>query len=163
MIFGAIKRQKIQSPLEGLAKVRPKSQMKNIMSLAAPLMLTSLVDAFAVIVIYLLVSTHQNGKELKIDKEIKLPQAQHSQALQPGVNVRVVAGKYLVNEQEMKAGELLGYLTDLNKNLDDNSDERKGKILIQADKQSDYSSISPLLSIAAQSGFENIKFAVLGE
>lgn len=163
MIFGAIKRQNIKSPLEGLSQVRPKSQVKHMMKLAAPLMLTSLVDAFAVIVIYLLVSTQQSGKELKVEKDIKLPQAQHSQALQPGVNVRVVSGKYLVNEKEMKAGELLGYLTDLNKNLDDSGDERKGKILIQADKESDYSSISPLLSIAAQSGFENIKFAVLGE
>ncbi len=163
MIFGAIKKQKIQSPLEGLAQVRPHSQMKQMMKLAAPLMLTSLVDAFAVIVIYLLVSTHQSGKELQIDRKIKLPQASKSQSLQPGVNVRVIGGKYLINEKEMNESELLEYLSKLHKEFEASSDERKGNILIQADKASDYSKVSPLLSIAAQTGFENIKFAVLGE
>ncbi len=163
MKFGSIKQEKLRSPIESMARVRPKKSPVNLLKMAAPLMLTSLVDAFAVIVIYLLVTTQQSGKDVKIDKEISLPQASQSQTLKPGVNVRVVENKYIVNEAEMNAGELLSHLQDLQKQLKEQGDERSGNLVIQADKASDYSGISPILAVAVQSGFENIKFAVIGK
>ena len=163
MEYGAIKIEKLKSPLEGMAVVRPRGGMNQVLKIAAPLMLTSLVDAFAVIVIYLLVSTQQQGKELDIDKKISLPQAQKSEILKPGVNLRVKDGHYYINEEKMNENQLLGFLADLNKKFEESGDERKGQLVIQADKNSDYSKVSPILMIAAQTGFENIKFAVIGE
>ena len=163
MQFGSIKQEKLRSPLGGLAQVRPTSSMGHVMRGAAPLMLTSLVDAFAVIVIYLLITTQQSGKDLKIDQEIKLPQAHNSKVLEPGVNVQVRNNRYIIDDQEMNAGQLLSHLKSLHEGLKAQGDEKLGKIVIQADKSSDYSGISPILSVAAQSGFDNIKFAVIGE
>ncbi len=163
MKFGSIKQEKLRSPIQAMACVRPKKGSVNLLKMAAPLMLTSLVDAFAVIVIYLLVSTQQAGKDVKIDKEISLPQASQSQTLKPGVNIQVLNNKYVVNETEMNAGELLTHLQGLQEELKQQGDERAGNLVIQADKASDYSGISPVLAVAAQSGFENIKFAVIGK
>jgi biopolymer transport protein ExbD len=163
MYFGAIKQNKIHSPLAEMAVVRPTSSNVNMLKVAAPLMLTSLVDAFAVIVIYLLVSSGQQGGELKMSKEISLPLAQQSKALEAGVNVRVVKNQYIVNDKNMSANQVLVYLTQLNKELIQNNDQRKGHLVIQADKESQFDGISPLLLVASQSGFENIKFAVMGE
>ncbi len=163
MKFGAIRNLKIQSPIHNMGQLRPSSSMNHVFKAAAPLMLTSLVDAFAVIVIYLLVTTQTPGKEMKVDKEISLPQSRNSHMLQPGVNVRVINSKYMINEKEMDLGELLAHLTELNTTLKAQGDEKFGNIVIQADKNSDYSKVSPVLAVAAQSGFENIKFAVIGE
>lgn len=163
MIFGSIKNSSVHSPLDSMATVRPKGNGRGMIEMVAPVMLTSLVDAFAIIVVYLLVGTQQGGKDLDIDKNIHLPQAAVSRALEVGVNIKVVNGQYMVEDKFYNASELLSHLTDLNKNLESSGDQRKGKIVIQADKKSDFKGISPILSIAAQSGFENIKFAVVGE
>lgn len=164
MEFGTLKSTNVHSPLESLATVRPKGGGRGMIEMVAPVMLTSLVDAFAIIVVYLLVSTQNSGgKELELNKNISLPKASTSNTLSLGVNIQVVDGKYMVEEKVYNAGELLAHLTELNKSLESSGDERKGKIVIQADKKSDFNNISPILSIAAQSGFENIKFAVLGE
>ncbi len=163
MKFGAIKQQKLNSPLEQMATVRPTTNKMSMFEVATPLLLTSLVDAFAVIVIYLLVSTQQSQNDLKMDNKIKLPQASHSQALQPGVNVRITGKDYIVNDSTLKIEDLASYLNKLNQDFDTSNDMRKGKLIIQADKDSDFDGISPLLAVAAQTGFENVRFAVIGE
>lgn len=160
--FGSIKEQKLNSPIEQLALVRPVSSGRNMATVVAPLMLTSLVDAFAVIVIYLLVSTQNAGTDLKTDKEIKLPQASHSQVLQPGVNLRVIGDRYIIDDQKLPIQQLTQYLTQLNEKLKTENDKRHGQLIIQADKKAAFKGLSPLLVVAAQSGFENVRFAVVG-
>ena len=163
MKFGTIRDIQMRSPLESMASVRPKVSSTTLRAVVAPLMLTSLVDAFAVIVIYLLVSTHQGPEALDIEKEIKLPVASQTHMLQAGVNLRIVKGEYFINDEKMNAGELLAHLQELGQKLKDESDPREGKLVIQADKDSTYKALSPILSVASQSGFDKIKFATLEE
>jgi biopolymer transport protein ExbD len=163
MEFGAIKQQKLESPLEQLATVRASSKKVNILRLAAPLMITSLVDAFAVIVIYLLVSTKSTNFDLKVDKDIKLPQAKNSKVLQPGLSLRVSNNSYIVNDKTYSIKALVAHLNQMNEDLTKNNDKRKGNLIIQADKESDFENVSPLLEVASQTGFVNVRFAVIGE
>ncbi len=163
MKFGSIKENKIMSPLEQMATLRPSSSKSNMIKVVAPLMLTSLVDAFAVIVIYLLASTQQSGSELQMDKNISLPQASHSQSLQPGVNLKVKGNDYIINDTIISINQVAQYLVNLNKELKDKNDSRHGNLIIQADKNADFSGLSPILVVAAQTGFENVRFAVIGE
>ncbi len=163
MKFGMIKEQQIMSPIEHMGSLRPSSNRSNMLKVVAPLMLTSLVDAFAVIVIYLLASTQQAGSELKTDKNISLPTASHSQALQPGVNLKVSGQQYIINDTPIALNQLAQYLTALNTDLKTKNDTRHGNLIIQADKNADFSGLSPVLVVAAQTGFENVRFAVIGE
>lgn len=161
--FGSLKEAQAHSAIDGLATVRPKnSGAASLTQIAAPLMLTSLVDAFAVIVIYLLVSTHQGKKEIELEKKILLPVAQKSQMLEPGVSVSVVDNEYLFEGKTYSIGQLLTLLKEKNTELTESSDPRKGRIIIQADKKSDYKYISPVLSVASQTGFDSIHFATVG-
>ena len=161
--FGSIKKDQISSPLAQMRRVRPVSNTKGFIYMAAPLMLTSLIDAFAVIVIYLLASTQASGPELKMDPGLKLPIAKHSQTLEKGISLTVRQGKYLVEDQELNQQQIGPYLNNLNINLKKNKDQRQGHLIIQADKASEVNTLSPILVIAAQTGFENVRFAVLGE
>ncbi len=163
MKFGQIRQDKVSSPIELMRQVRPSKSGRSMIRTAAPLMLTSLVDAFAVIVIYLLASTQQQGTELKVDKKISLPTAKHSQSLEKGINMRVVGSKYFIEDTELAEGQVADFLVSLNKTLKADGDQRQGHLIIQADKNSDFRQLSPVLVIAAQTGFENVRFAVMGE
>jgi len=163
MNFGSIKDIQIKSPLDEMAQVRPAGSSRSIVSVVAPLMLTSLVDAFAVIVIYLLVSTTQGAKELDTKRDIKLPIAKQSKILEAGVSLRIVNNEYFIKEEIYTLPELLSELKTMSETFKSESDPREGNLIIQADKNSDYKSISPVLSVASQSGFEKIKFATLEE
>ena len=163
MKFGNMKDIQMKSPLDAMAQVRPKSNGVSMASVVAPLMLTSLVDAFAVIVIYLLVSTTQGPEALDVKKDIQLPVAAKSKVLQPGVSLRIVDNKYFLDKESYSLPELLKTLKAMSVQLKDDSDPREGSLVIQADKNSDYRTISPILSVASQSGFDKIKFAALEE
>ncbi|MCB0413728.1 MAG: biopolymer transporter ExbD [Bdellovibrionales bacterium] len=164
MEFGILKQSQTESLLDQFAQVRPRSNNKwSATRLAAPLMLTSLVDAFAVIVIYLLVSTQQSHQDLKIDSQISLPKASYSNSLDSGVNVRIVNGAYIINDTSLRENEIGPFLLDLSSKLKQSRDQRQGNLIILADQKSSFSRINPLLAIAAQAGFENIRFAVIGE
>jgi len=163
MKFGKIRQDKVSSPIAMMRQVRPSKNGRSLVRTAAPLMLTSLVDAFAVIVIYLLASTQQQGTELKMDGKISLPTAKHSQSLETGINLRVVGSKYIIDETEMGQEKVAAFLIGLNESLKAGKDKRQGNLIIQADKNSDFRQLSPVLVIAAQTGFENVRFAVMGE
>jgi len=160
--FGSLKEAQAQSAIDGLATVRPKNQNPSLAQVTAPLMLTSLVDAFAVIVIYLLVSTYQGKKEIEVEGKIKLPVAEKAQMIEPGVSVSVVENKYLYEGKDYSLGQLLTLLREKNTELTESADPRKGRIIIQADKNSDFKYISPVLSVASQTGFDDIHFATVG-
>lgn len=160
--FGSLREAQTQSAIEGLATLRPKNKDRSLLETAAPLMLTSLVDAFAVIVIYLLVSTHQGNKEIDLEQKIQLPTAEASQTIEPGISVSVLEGAYFFEDQELSIGELLTVLQEKAEALKADESPKMGRIIIQADKNSDYKLISPLLSVASQSGFDDIHFATVG-
>ena len=67
--------------------------MKKI--LASTLILTSLVDAFSILVIYLLLNTTANPETLDIDG-MKLPMASQSIALKSATTVRIHGKKVLL-------------------------------------------------------------------
>ena len=161
MKFGGLVDNKTDSPVDGFSVLRSQNNQRSLRSVVAPLMLTSLVDAFAVIVIYLLVSTSQAPTEAEIYDDIKLPTARHSQLIEPGVNVRVVGQQYFVGQDTYTPSDLLEKLKKIDSEYEQSTDARRGKLVIQADAKASFRAINPLLSIAAQSGFDQIKFATV--
>jgi biopolymer transport protein ExbD len=117
------------------------------------LTLTSLVDCFSVLVIYLLVATSIGGVEMATPKTMQLPKAAFSDLLQHSTIVRVEANKYFVNNKLVSISELVNALRDVrNENTN---------LVIQADRRLVYSQLNPIVLSGLSAGFEKIQFAVL--
>ena len=150
-----LKSQFSSGPMVGQSSLKPMgSRMRR--SLMFTLTLTSLIDAFIIVVIYLLVNFGNPTATLKLDGNIQLPLAVHNDQLNEGTIVSVNNGHYFIDDKELN-------LSDVTKRLVEIIQTKEGdqNLVIQADKKTDYASLSPLILAGSQAGFHQFKFAVL--
>jgi biopolymer transport protein ExbD len=124
-------------------------------SLSSSLTLTSLVDCFSILVVYLLMATSFGSEEINVPKEMKLPTAAHSSILEKSIVVAVSAGNYTIDNKKYNLDQLGDALQSLRSKHD--------SIIIQADKTAEYSNLNPVVLSGLQAGFAKIKFAVMQE
>jgi biopolymer transport protein ExbD len=125
--------------------------------------LTSLVDCFAIILIYLLMATSFGEIDLDMPKDMKLPKAAKTQSLNQSTVVQVRAQSYQIAGRTVtlqNLAEEFKNLSDAAKAANDNS---KTAIVIQADRNLSYGEINPVVMAGLQAGFEEVQFAVLKE
>lgn len=147
-----------RSPLLEAQVMNSKAPKRvGVRELAQALPLTSLIDAFSIIVIYLLIGTQSGGIETPVPG-FNLPMAQHSQALEKEVAVlKIEKGQMFLNEKPVNLRNLEDKLVEL-KNA---SAEKKIELMVQADQDMKYSDIDPLIKAGSLAGIEKLKFAVL--
>jgi biopolymer transport protein ExbD len=134
--------------------------------LAIALPLTSLIDAFSIIVIYLLIGTQNSGVESELSGKLKLPQATHSQAVEKKFAVlRIEQGTYFLNDQVVPKKLLSEKLSELKRNTIEQNKKlnitQDIELMVQADTEMKYSDLDPLLRAGSQAGIEKLKFAVV--
>ena len=153
-----LKRSLLASPLKAQSAIKPKGNSTR-KTLIASLMLTSLVDAFSILVIFLILN-HSSGQEaVDFDtKKLALPQISEAQLIMQGVVVRVEGQKYFVDRQEIGVSQLFDTLKNLQATVEDS--KREG-IVVVADKDMDYEGLSPIITAGSQAGFTKFKFAVI--
>lgn len=124
--------------------------------------LTSLVDCFAIILVYLLLATSFGEIDLDMPKEMVLPKASEAQALTNSLVILVnknqsyeIGGRTIALQE---LGEELKKLSDLQT---DNPDKKA--IVIQADRQLTWGELNPVVVAGLQSGFSEVQFAVIKE
>src|SRR3954470_14375809 len=144
----------------------------------ASLMLTSLVDMFTIIVIFLLMNFSANGEVLYMSKDIKLPDAFHGAQLEraPVISVSADAvtfdGRMLLQTSDLEKGDVLNVpeledaLRDEKRRYEqihanDPDHPFKGLVNVQADRRIPFKVIKRVMFACNQSGFGNIKFAAL--
>ena len=144
----------------------------------ASLMLTSLVDMFTIIVIFLLMNFSANGEVLYMSKDIKLPDAYHGAQLEraPVISVSSDAvtfdGKMLISTADLAKGDVLNVpeledaLRDEKRRYEqihanDPDHPFKGLVNVQADRRIAFKVIKRVMFACNQSGFGNINFAAL--
>ncbi|MGZ3722020.1 MAG: ExbD/TolR family protein [Bdellovibrionales bacterium] len=152
-----LKQSALGSALAGTSMLRPKNGGGHRRTMIASLMLTSLVDAFSILVIFLIMNHAANNEVVNTDKVI-LPQARESELIQQGVVVRVEAGKFMVEDKPVALGNLVAHLKQLNSSID--VTRREGLIIV-ADRQMDYADLSPVILAGSSAGFTKFKFAVI--
>jgi biopolymer transport protein ExbD len=157
-----------RSPLlETLSLKGGKSQKHHLRrELALALPLTSLIDAFSIIVIYLLIGTQNSGLESEVSAKLNLPQASHSQAVEKQTAVlRIEQGSYYLNDRIIEKGQLSEQLSALKKATVQEKTEDKAvqelELMVQADTEMKYADLDPLLKAGSQAGIEKLKFAVV--
>jgi biopolymer transport protein ExbD len=124
----------------------------------ALLPLTSLIDAFCIIVIYLLIGTQSGGIETDLSKNIQLPVAEAGQSIDKETSmVRIEKGQYFINNKQVHVSQLGLKLAELKKSLKDQDMD----IIIQADQNMDFADLDPLLRAGSEAGIQKLKFAVM--
>jgi biopolymer transport protein ExbD len=144
----------------------------------ATLMLTSLVDMFTIIVIFLLMNFSANGEVLYMSKDIKLPDAYHGAMLEraPVISVSGEAvtfdGRMLLQTADLEKGDVLNVpeledaLRDEKRRYEqihanDPDHPFRGLVNVQADRHIPFKVIKRVMFACNQSGFGNINFAAL--
>lgn len=135
-------------------------------SLFADLLLTALIDAFSILVIFLLMNFSSTGEILFINKGVELPKATAIEMLERNTVVRFDDGKFFIENKELENQDsLIQELLDTRKEwvTTHPNEEFKGIITIQADKKTKYDSLNSIVLAMAHSGFSEIRFAVLAK
>jgi biopolymer transport protein ExbD len=142
------------------------------------LQLTSMVDMFTLLVIFLLANFSASGEVLFMSKEIQLPTASHGTEIERAPVVAItdnfigLEGQKVVDVDQIAHDEILNIqqlednLRDLKKREEfvhqmDKDHQFEGKINIQADKKTHFKIIKRVMYSCAMAGFQNINFAVL--
>ena len=149
----------MNKPLENQSLIRPTSRSAN-KALVASLILTSLVDAFSILVIYLIMNSSA-AQEMKLENEIQLPMATKSDVLDAGVVVSVSKAGYRIGEELVAEAKIFETLKLTQETVAADDEERSQRLIIQADKSAAFEKINPLVMAGTQTGFTTIKFAVL--
>ena len=144
------------------------------------LMLTSLVDMFMIIVIFLLQNFSASGDILYMSKDIKLPYAVHGVELERAPVIAVsgdavtLDGKQVAATEDLAKGDVLNVpeLEDALREekrkfefINANNPDKvfRGMVNVQADQRIQFKVIKRVMFACNQSGFGNISFAAMAK
>lgn len=154
------------------------------------LMLTSLLDMFTIILIFLIVSFEAESQEFRLNPDLTLPESQARGQLKPAVNMAITGGAVFVGDEEVfqiegdtvsdeivEAGKIDPLVAKLKAEYEkrfgedafvgvsitegEGSDNNEPIIVIQADRELDYKTLHVVLRSAASAGFFKYRLAVL--
>ncbi|MCB9027412.1 MAG: biopolymer transporter ExbD [Bdellovibrionaceae bacterium] len=152
----------LESPLKAASQIKPKTGglKKN---LVASVILTSLIDAFSILVIYLLVNFSNTGEILYLSKDMELPQSEQSEVLQRTTLVKIEKGQMYIEDKPIEPSELVERLVEIKKSLttEGKYTEDMLALTLQADRRIKYNEMSQVIQAGSHAGFSEIKFAVL--
>lgn len=140
------------------------STEKHKKSIVADLLLTALIDAFSILVIFLLMNFSSNGEILYINK-MELPQANQVDVLERYPVVKFENGQIFLEDKAVTADGLVAGLLEVRKAWQDvhPDQEYPGILTVQADRRSKYSELNGIVIAASQTGFSDIRFAVVAK
>lgn len=132
-------------------------------SIVADLLLTALIDAFSILVIFLLMSFSSAGDVLLVGKGQELPKASLASTLERNPVVKLEDGKIYLETQEVTQDTLVGALLGLRKQFSEGhpGEEYPGILMIQGDRRLKYEQLNQIILAASHAGFSDIRFAVL--
>lgn len=133
-------------------------------NLFADLLLTALIDAFSILVIFLLMNFSSTGEILYISRDMELPKASQYDQIERNTVIKFEGGKYFIEDKELASSEAL--VAELVNHRQEwqkahPNEEFKGVITIQADKRAKYESLNSIVLAMANTGYSDIRFAVL--
>lgn len=156
---------------------RKKRPMKR--SQTVRLQLTSMMDMFTIILVFLLKTYSTQGQLINPSDDLTLPSSTTQQAPQLGLDVTVSSDWILVNgkavEKTSTANELNGYIIPaLHNELQRYAQkavemkerygaEYSGKVTIQGDKNLPYKILIKIMATCGQSNFPNLRLVVYQE
>ena len=147
------------------------------------LMLTSMMDMFTIILIFLLFSFSENPETLKLGKDLELPHSSAELGYQKTIKLVLSKKELLLNDEimsEVRENRIIGLSGDdptsstLFQRLKSKRSEQKAAaqeeeqqqaphILFLCDKTHSFKTINTVIKTAGMAGYPNFQFAVLEE
>ncbi|HJK90471.1 MAG TPA: biopolymer transporter ExbD [Polyangiaceae bacterium LLY-WYZ-15_(1-7)] len=149
---------------------------------APGLMLTSLLDMFTIILIFLIVSFDAESYDFRLAEDVTLPESATRTELTPAVNVAITRGRIVVEQDELLAIEEgrvresdydAGEIPELVEALRAEYEARFGEdatapddvtepiVVVQSDRSLDYRTLYVVLRSAATAGFFKYRLATM--
>lgn len=150
-------RQFAFSPLNSQNILRPKA-MPMAKALTASLMLTSLVDAFSILVIFLLMNTNSSIEEMELGKGDQIPVAFHSSALKKGMLVDIDGSHIQIDGKDVPLSQLVAGLREA---AASRTVEAEKFVVVKASNTTDFDQISPVLVAASEAELQNFRLVVI--
>jgi biopolymer transport protein ExbD len=132
-------------------------------SILADLLLTALIDAFSILVIFLLMSFSSSGELVYMTPGQELPKSGQATMLERHAVIRIEEGKLFLEEKELTANDLVAALVQMRKDWAElhKGEEFTGALTIQADRRVKFDNLSQVIQASSHAGYSDIKFAVL--
>ncbi len=152
----------LQSVLASESQLNPKHG-KWTRNINADLLLTALIDAFSILVIFLLMSFSSTGDILFLGKNTELPKASLATILERNPVVKIDDGKLYVEDKEVTKESIVAELLEIRKKFTDlrPGEEYPGIVTIQADRRVKYEELNSIVLAASHAGFSDVRFAVM--
>jgi biopolymer transport protein ExbD len=160
------------NPFEKHLINRRRQKGKAMRSPQFALMLTSMVDMFSMLVIFLL-QTFSNSPEMTIVKGMQLPKAMTASIVREAPILAISLDGNLYLDQKLvgkttdvtaKPEELLSKLNFIKKGwVASHKSEFSGDINLQADREIESTTVSMIMGILTTSQFQSIQLAVIGK
>ncbi len=136
-----------------------KNQSKLRKSIQATITLTSLIDAFVIIVLYLVVC-NSPSESMEIEDQITLPQAKISNQLDGSPVITFKNSRFMIDGQYINDADLSRRLSQVANSFKLTVTTKEPSIILQADENVDFHKLQPFLTASAHAGIKNVKFAV---
>lgn len=159
---GILKQSVLTGTIETQSVLEPKGGKKG-RHMGADLLLTGLIDAFSILVIFLLMNFSSTGDILMIGKDQELPKAQLAGVLERNPVIKVEEGKIYVEDKIVDANSITAELLEIRKKHQELLPDTPfpGVATIQADRRVKYEFLNQIILGMNQAGYSDIKFAVV--
>lgn len=158
-IASSLSQAKMRGPLYNNMKKKKASSSQR--SFVFALNLTALIDAFSILVIFLLSNFNGDAQNINTSANIVLPKVTQAELMTMGTVVRVEGNKYFIEDKQVTLNTIVETLIATKKSNQKQTEDIKQSLIIQADKDIGFDALSPLLKAGGQAGFNKYKFAVL--
>jgi biopolymer transport protein ExbD len=159
-----------------------KSKKRSRVFRPPALMLTSMMDMFTIILIFLLCSFSETPETLKLDQNLQLPKSSSEREYAKTIKVILSKKELRLNDEVMAtvSGGIIQGLSDVQdlktssffqrlktyykSNKEDKSEaEHPTHLLLLCDKSHSFKTINAVIKTAGMAGYPNFQFAVLQE
>ncbi len=154
-----LKNKVLYSPLASQSALRPQGR-RGRPSMGSSLMLTSLVDAFSILVIFLMMNSSTDQSDFQVDKGLVLPKATQAVATLKTATVKLNGGKLSVNDKPVTSEGLAAALKVVRDQLKASGSTAVDSLVVIADRDQDFLTLNPIIVAGSRVGFSEFKFAV---
>jgi biopolymer transport protein ExbD len=125
------------------------------------LQLTSLIDCFSILIVYLLMVTSLGQNVVEVPAGMTFPKATQGSEAEPSLIVEVRGTQYSIDGKILSMSSLVSELK--RRATSNTSGEQNKSLIIQADQKTQYADINPLITAGLVAGYQQVGFAVLRE
>ena len=158
-----------------------KSKKRSRKFVPPKLMLTSMMDMFTIILIFLLFSFSEHPEDLKLDKDLELPSSTSKGEYQETIKIVLSQKELRLNDKVMatvQGRQITGLANDdlensslfhglkafrIESEKPENGQEPPTHVLFLCDKSHSFQTINRVIKTAGLAGYPNFQFAVLEE